>query len=176
MILGIFTIFAITIVILALLVSVYVAVFKGGPFVPTPMAAVHKVLKSAGIKKGDIVYDIGAGDGRFVHFATKDYHAKATGFEIDPFIYTLAKIRKYFWRWKGQVRRADFTKHDISNADIILCYMLPRTLKKFQPKFDRELKKGAKVVSYAFHIGDWKPKKIIPRQNGLSRILIYQVS
>jgi len=53
--------------------------------------------------------------------------------------------------------------------------MLPKTLAKFQKKFDKELKKGTKVVSYAFHIGSWKPKKIIPKRGKISKIFIYEI-
>lgn len=158
-------------------VSLYIAVFGGGPFVPTPFKAVHKVLKAAKIKKNDVIYDIGAGDGRFVHFAAKDYGAKATGFELNPFVYYLAKLRQKFWGWKGKMIRADFTKHSIADADIIVCYMMPNTLKKFQKKFEAELKKGTKVVSYAFPVGDWKPKEEIPKdkKEKISRILVYEI-
>jgi len=172
---GVLTIILVVLVIIFLSISFYITIFGGGPFVPTPMKAVLKVLKHAGIKKGDKVFDIGAGDGRFLHFAEKLYGAKATGFELDPFVYFLARIRQIFWRWKGKMIRGNFLKHSISEADIVVCYMLPKTLAKFQSKFDKELKKGTRVVSYAFQIGTWKPKKIIPRKNGISKILIYEI-
>lgn len=175
MLLGIITIILVSLVIIFLSISFYITIFGGGPFIPTPFAAVHKVLKYAGIKKGDKVFDIGAGDGRFLHFAEKDYGAHATGFELDPFVYFIAKIRQWFWHWKGKIIRDNFTKHNLKNANIIVCYMLPRTLAKFQKKFDKELKKGTRVISYAFHIGDWKPKRIIPKTKKFSKIFIYEI-
>ncbi len=174
MILGIITIIIVTTVIVFLVVSFSIAIFGGGPFVPTPMKAVHKVLKAADIKKGDKVYDIGAGDGRFIHFAEKDYQAKATGFEINPFVYYLAKLRQLFFGWKGKMIRGNFLRHDISDANVVICYMMPKTLEKFQEKFDKELKKGTKIVSYAFHIGSWKPIRTIPKTKTLSKILVYE--
>jgi SAM-dependent methyltransferase len=162
-------------VIIFLCISFYITIFGGGPFIPTPFPAVHEVLKHAKIKKHDKVYDIGAGDGRFIHFAIKDYQAQAVGFELDPFVFFLAKLRQWFWGWKGKIIRGNFLKHNVSDADIVLCYMLPRTLAKFQNKFDKELRKGTRVVSYAFHIGSWKPKKIIPKKGKLSKIWIYEV-
>lgn len=175
MILGIITILIVSAVIVILTVSFYITIFGGGPFVPTPLPAVHKILKEAAIKKGEKVYDIGAGDGRFVHFAAKDYKAQATGFELDPFVYFLAKIRQKFWGWKGKMIHGNFLNNSIKDADVVLCYMLPRTLAKFQKKFDKELKKGTRVVSYAFSIGNWKPYKIIPKTKKISKILIYKV-
>ncbi len=175
MLLGIVTIIIVCAVIVFMTISFYITIFGGGPFVPTPFPAVHKVLKHAKIKKGDIVYDIGAGDGRFIHFATKNYKAKATGFELDPFVYFLAKLRQWFWKWKGTIIKGNFLKHKISDANVVICYMLPKSLKKFQKKFDKELRKDTTVISYAFHIGSWKPKKIIPKKDKLSKIFIYKI-
>lgn len=175
MIIGIVTIVLVSGVIIFLSISFYITIFGGGPFIPTPMRSVHKVLKQAKIKKGDKLYDIGAGDGRFIHFSTKEYGANAVGFELDPFVYFIARIRQIFWGWKGKIIRGNFLKHDISDADILICYMLPKTLAKFQSKFDKELKPGARVVSYAFHIGSWKPKLHIKKQDKISQIFVYEI-
>lgn len=175
MLLGIITLIIVSAVIIFLSISFYITIFGGGPFVPTPMKAVHKVLKYAEIKKGQKIYDIGAGDGRFIHFAEKDYQGKATGFELDPFVFFLAKLRQWIFGWKGKMIRDNFQNHNISDAKVVLCYMLPKTLAKFQKKFDKELKKGTKVVSYAFHIGSWKPKKIVPKHGKISKIFIYEI-
>ena len=161
-------------IIIFLSISFYITAFGGGPFVPTKWPAVHEVLKHAKIKKGEILYDIGAGDGRFLHIAQSKYGAKATGFELDPFVYCIAKLRQKFCGWKGKIIRSNTFKQDISKADIVICYMMPKPLEKFQKKFDCELKKGTRIISYAFHIGDWKPKKVIPKTKTLSKIFIYQ--
>ena len=158
-----------------LCISFYITIFGGGPFVPTPIDAVKSVLKHAKIKKGEKVYDIGAGDGRFIHFASKDYGAKATGFEMDPFVYFIAKFRQLFFSWEGNMIRSDFQKHNLKDADLIICYMMPKTLAKFQKKFDKELKEGTRIISYAFHIGTWKAKKIIPKNDKIAQIFIYQI-
>jgi predicted RNA methylase len=175
MLLGIFVLIFVSAVSVFLSISFYITIFGGGPFVPTPMPAVHKVLKHAKIKKGEKVYDIGAGDGRFIHFAANDYGADATGFELDPFVYFIARMRQVFWKWKGKIVHGNFKKHSLKDADLILCYMMPKTLAKFQKKFDKELKKGTRILSYAFHIGDWEPKEIIPRKDKIGKIFIYQI-
>ncbi len=175
MILGVIVIILVFAVIIFLSISFYITIFGGGPFVPTPFKAVEKVLKHANVKKGDRLYDIGAGDGRFIHLATKKYGANATGFELDPFVFFISKLRKWIFKWKGEVIHGNFLKHNISDAKVVVCYMLPKTLAKFQKKFDKELKKGTKVVSYAFHIGSWKPKKIIPKRGKISKIFIYEI-
>lgn len=167
----------VAILIFGLFTSFAVALFAGSPFVPTPIKAVKDILKKAEIKKGDVLYDIGAGDGRFLNYAEKLYKAKAIGFEIDPFVFLLAKFRKIFFGWKGKIIRGNFTNYSIKDADVVICYMMPESLKKYQKKFDEELKKGCKVISYSFHIGSWKPYKIIPlnKNTKTKKIFIYKV-
>jgi predicted RNA methylase len=155
--------------------SFFTTVFGGSPFVPTPKVAVKEVLKHANIKKGDKVYDIGAGDGRFVHFAEKLYGAKAVGIEMDPCVYLLAKFKQWFFGWKGKMIRANSKNYDLSDADVIICYMLPKFLKKFQEKFETELKKGTKIISYSFSVGTLTPTKTIPTQGKIKKILIYTI-
>lgn len=174
MVLGIITIIVVSLVIIFLSISFYITIFGGGPFVPTPMEAVHKVLKAAQIKKNQYIIDIGAGDGRFLHFAEKNYGAKTLGFERDPFVFFIAKFRQYFFSWKGKIIRTNLFKQNFKKADIILCYMLPKTLGRCLPKFRKELKKGAKIISYSFQIPGLKPAKIIPKTDKIGRILIYK--
>lgn len=177
LVLSILILLFVAILILGLFTSFAVAILAGSPFVPTPIKAVEEILKKAEIKKGDILYDIGAGDGRFLHYAEKLYEAKATGFEIDPFVFLLAKFKKLFFGWKGEIIRGNFINHSLKNADIIICYMLPKSLKKYQKKFDADLRKGCKVISYSFHIGSWKPYKTIQpnKKTGIKKIFIYKV-
>ncbi|MFC1810316.1 SAM-dependent methyltransferase [Patescibacteria group bacterium] len=160
-----------------LIVPTIVALVSGAPFVPTPMRSVKEMLKTAKIKKGQKVIDIGCGDGRFCHMANKDYGAEAVGFELSPIVYFIAKVCQPFWRSKAKIRYGDFRNHDLSDADHIVAYMLPETLEKFIPKFERELKKGAKVTSYAFHIGNWVPTytRASDKANGISKIWVYEI-
>jgi SAM-dependent methyltransferase len=162
-------------VVVFMTISLYVAIFGGGPFVPTSIKAVKEVLKAADIKEGDIVYDLGAGDGRFVHFASKIYKAKSKGFEIDPFVFFLSKLRQWLWKWQGEMTYANFEKVNLKDADLIICYLLPNTLKKYQKKFEKELTKGTKIISYAFKVGNMKPIKELPRHNKISKIYLYEI-
>lgn len=158
-----------------LCVNCYLAFFGVAPFVPTPMVAVHEILKRARIEKGERVYDLGAGDGRFLHFAEKDYGAKAIGYEVDPGVFLYAKIKQWFFGWKGKMIRADFRTHEVKDADVIVCYMMTHSLKKLQFFFEKQIAGGTRVVSYVFAIGDLVPKKIIPKdeEKGIGRIFIY---
>ena len=162
---------------LFLIVPTIVALVSGAPFVPTPMRSVKEMLKAAKIKKGQKVIDIGCGDGRLCHMANKVYGADSVGFELSPLVYFMAKICQPFWKSEAKIRYGDFRNHDLSDADHIVTYMLPETLEKFIPKFEKELKKGAKITSYAFHIGDWIPSYTRPsdKANGISKIWVYEI-
>lgn len=169
--------FLIVTVLMLIFIPNLVAIIQGAPFVPTPMRAVGKVLKAATIKKGERVYDIGCGDGRFVHFANKLYQADSVGFELDPSVWFLAQIRKLFWKSKAKIVLGDFRNYSLRNADKIVCYMMPHTLAKFKGKFAKEMKKGSRIISYAFHIEGWEPIKKVPRDKeaGISPIWIYEI-
>lgn len=159
-----------------ILIPTLKALVYGAPFVPTPMAAVKKILASAKIKKNEKVYDIGCGDGRMVYLAAKDYNAEAVGFELSPLVYALARIRHFFWQSKAKILFRDFKFYNFENADVIVCYLLPETLARLQTKLDLELKKGTRVVSYAFPVGNWKPSSKIERNTheNLAPIWIYE--
>ncbi len=135
------------------------------------------MLALARLKPGEKIYDIGCGDGRLVHLASKEHKALAVGFELSPLIYCIAKICQPFWKSKAKIQFRDFRFQNLSDADVIVCYLLPNTLKTFQEKFDRELKKGTRVVSYAFSIGEWKPihKEQRDPQKGIAPIWVYEI-
>jgi SAM-dependent methyltransferase len=164
-------------ILLLILVPTMMALVKGAPFVPTPMAAVEKMLLLAKIKEGEIVYDIGCGDGRMVYLAAKKYKAKAFGLELSPLIYAIARIRHFLWRSKAKILFSNFKNRNLRDADVIVCYLLPETLEYLQSKLEKELKKGARVISYAFKVGDWKPSHKEERDPlmNLAPIWVYEI-
>lgn len=148
-------IFALVLLILVSIPTI-MAMVNGAPFVPTPMKRVRKMVKLAKIKKGQKVYDLGCGDGRFVYVAANEYGAKATGIELSPLVYLYALIRKLFWRSKAKIKFGNFKFFDLSDADVIFFYLLPDSLAKLQPALDKQLKSGTRIYSYAFKIPGWK--------------------
>jgi len=159
-----------------LIVPTVMALVHGAPFVPTPMEAVEKMLKTANLKEGEKVYDIGCGDGRMVYLAAKEYKATATGYELSPLVYALARIRKLLWGSKAKIVFGNFKTKNLRDADVIMCYLLPETLARLQEKLDTELKKGARVISYAFPIGSWEAYKKVEKDGpkNIAPIWVYQ--
>lgn len=159
------------------IIPTFAALYHGAPWVPTPMKSARKMLELAKIKPGEKVYDLGCGDGRLVHLAAQEYQAKAVGFELSPAIYLIAKIRQLFWHSKAKILLRDWRLTNLSDADVIVCYLLKDTLKFYQKKLEKELKPGCRVISYAFNIGDWNASHQEPKnaQENLCAIWVYEM-
>jgi ribosomal protein L11 methylase PrmA len=130
-------------------------------FVPTPQDVVEDMLRIANVRKGDVLYDLGSGDGRIAITAAKKYGVKATGIDIDP-----ERIREANANAKKagvtnlvQFRQEDLFKADFKDATVITLYLLPDLNVKLRPKLWDELKPGTRIVSHQFEMGTWKPEK-----------------
>ena len=131
------------------------------PFVPTPQDVVEKMLQMAGVKKGDVVFDLGSGDGRIVITAAKQYGVRAVGFEIDPDLIKQSRenIRKAGVEKLAEIREQDIRTVDLSPATVVTMYLLPEVNLMVRPSLWRQLKPGSRVVSHDFDMRDWKPVK-----------------
>jgi SAM-dependent methyltransferase len=136
------------------------------PFVPTPQDVVDKMIELAGVKKGDVVYDLGSGDGRIVITAAKK-GARAVGFDIDGDLVKESRenIRKAGLENLAEIKQQDILTVDLSPATVVTMYLLPDVNLKLKPNLLKQLKPGSRVVSHAFDMGDWKPDRT-ERVNG----------
>jgi len=132
------------------------------PYVPTPQAVVDRMLELAEVKKGDVVYDLGSGDGRIVVTAAKKYGVKAIGFEIDPqrIKESHENIKKAGVENLVEIRQQDIRTVDLSQASVLTMYLLPEVNLMIRPNIWKQMKPGSRVVSHDFDMGDWKPLKI----------------
>jgi SAM-dependent methyltransferase len=133
------------------------------PYVPTPPEVVDAMLNLANVKKGDIVYDLGCGDGRVVVTAAKEKGARGVGIDIDQERINEAteNAEKAGVADRVEFRRQDLFKADIHDATVVALYLLPAINLKLRPKLWRDLKPGTRIVSHDFDMGDWKPEKQI---------------
>ncbi|MGH7829022.1 MAG: SAM-dependent methyltransferase, partial [Candidatus Binatia bacterium] len=133
------------------------------PFVPTPQDVVERMLEMAQVKKGDVVYDLGSGDGRIVITAAKKYGVRAVGFEIDPGLVKQSResIKKEKVANLAEIRQQDIRTVDLSPATVVTMYLLPDVNLMLRPNLWRRLKPGSRVVSHDFDMGDWKPEKVV---------------
>ena len=130
------------------------------PFDPTPPEIVERMLRLAAIKPGDVLYDLGAGDGRVAIAAAKKFGIKAVGFEIDPGLVKLARenVRKQGVQNLVEIRQEDFLTADLSLPSVVTLYLSYDGNLAVRPRLMSQLKSGARVVSYTFDMAEWQPK------------------
>lgn len=143
------------------------------PWVPTKKMRIRRALELANLQPGELLYDLGAGDGRVLLMAAEEFGAKAVGVEASPLQYLFTAARCFFSgsRQNIRVRRENFYKADFSDADVLFAYMTPDHAIRFQDKFVEKLRPGARVVMIAFDFPHWKPS--IVDQNEL--IFVYEM-
>jgi len=132
------------------------------PFIPTPPEIVDRMLELAQVQSGDVVYDLGSGDGRIVIQAAKKYGVRGVGIEIDPDLVERARERA---AREGvghlvEFRAEDALTVDLSPATVVTLYMLPAFNSKLLPNLQRQMKPGARVVSHDFGIDNWAPLRV----------------
>lgn len=130
-------------------------------YVPTPQPVVDAMLKMAKVGKGDVLYDLGSGDGRIPITAAKTYGVRGVGIDINPQRIAEANANAKTAGVTGLVafRNADLFESDFREASVVTLYLLPSLNEKLRPKLLRELKPGARIVSHSFLMGDWKPEQ-----------------
>lgn len=146
------------------------------PYFPSTDEAVDGMLKLAGTGPGDVVYDLGCGDGRIVIAAAKDFGARGVGIEIDPGPLRMAVYRA---RRAGVEDRVRFVRGDLFDADIreatVVTLFLSETLnRRLLPKLLKELEPGTRVVAHRYGFGeDWPPERTV--QAGASTLYLWTV-
>lgn len=131
------------------------------PFVPSPMHVVTKMLEVAEIKKGDILYDMGSGDGRVVIEAAKRYGIRGVGVDLNAELVAKARenAEKEGVSQLVEFRAQDGLTVDISEATVVTLYMFKWFNNALRPKLQK-LKAGSRVIAHDFDIDDWKPTRI----------------
>jgi len=131
-------------------------------FVPTPHDVVEKMLELAEVKKEDLLYDLGCGDGRIVVAAAKKYGCRAVGYDIDPkrIKESLENVAKHNVQDLVKIEEEDIFTLDLSKANVITLYLLPSLNVKLIPQLEK-LKPGSRIVSHSFRMRGVKPDKVV---------------
>ena len=132
------------------------------PFVPSPIPVIKHMLQLADLKPNEVLFDLGAGDGRSVIMAAKSFNAKAIGVEIreDLVKRALSTITENGLADKVTMVRGDIFTVDLKPADVVFLYLTTSANEKIRPKMEDELKPGVRIVSHDYEVTGWKPEKV----------------
>ena len=130
-------------------------------WIPTPDAMIPRMLEMARVTKGDLVYDLGAGEGRIPIAAAKQFGATAVGIEYDPKMADLARrnAQRAGVGDKVTIVTGDIFKEDFSKATVVTLYLLPDLNHQLRPQL-LKMKPGTRVVSHMWDMGEWEPDEI----------------
>lgn len=142
-------------------------------YIPTPKDIVRKMLQLANVRRDELVFDLGAGDGRVLVEAVRKFGARAIGIELDPERFDRISKRLKATGIVAELIQGDFMKVDISSADVVAMYLSPFVNCKLAPKFKEELKTGARIVSLDYELPGWSPEREISVTSGGVRRNIY---
>ncbi|MBI4426504.1 MAG: class I SAM-dependent methyltransferase [Candidatus Kerfeldbacteria bacterium] len=168
--------YGIVIVVILVFATAAIAGVKAAPYVPTFQRDVRRMLRVAEVKPGELVVDLGAGDGRFLITAVREFGARAVGYELSLLPYLVAKLRVRLAGLGRQIQifYRDFYQVDLSPADVVTCFLTPRAMTKLEPKFTAELNSGRRVVSYAFKLPTIEPLSVDKPHPRATPIFLYR--
>jgi tRNA A58 N-methylase Trm61 len=162
------------IIFIAIAISLY-SFFIGAPIFLSPHKAIREALKFCEVKPGMKFCDLGAGTGRSMIVAAKEYEMQISGYELSPILNLWARLNlrlhgvRNFW-----IKMRNFYTQDFSDADVIFCFLTPPAMVRLKNKFRHELRPGTMIISYSFSIPEWEPIKVI-EDKGPGKVFIYKI-
>ena len=149
------------------------------PFVGSPPKVVTEMLQISGLSEDEMLYDLGCGDGRIILEAAQKFGAKAVGVELDNKRYKecVKKVKDACLEDRVEVIHGSLLEIDLKKADVVTLYLLTSANDKVKPNLERDLKRGARIVSHDFQITGWKATKVkeIKENWGSHTLYLYTV-
>lgn len=149
------------------------------PYVPSPQVVVERMLEAADVKPGDLVYDLGCGDGRIVITAAREFKAKGVGVELSPELARQAQeqVKKSGLQNRVTIIQGNLLEVDLKPADVVTLYLLTSSNEQLKPILEKSLRAGARVVSHDFLMRGWEPVRIekVQATNRIHTIYVYQM-
>jgi SAM-dependent methyltransferase len=156
----------------SLSIALVLPVTGGALYVSTSRVRIAAFMDAVPMDSGQLLLDLGCGDGRVLRKVRKRYGVQAVGFEMNPLAYLKARLACLGIRGV-EIRLQNFWKADIKEADIVFCYLFPDVMKALSTKLKKELKPGAVIVSCNFALPDLIPEQVLSPGNSLHNDPIY---
>ena len=149
--------------------SFYTIFTTGVPWAKTPDANAAKIFEEINLPKNSLLYDLGCGDGRILFMAEK-LGLRARGYELSLYPYLKAEYKKFVSRSWVEIKRQDFLKQNLSQANAVFIFLTGTALVKLAPKLKQELRPGATVISYGFALPGWRVDRTISTKPSLTYV------
>ncbi|MGD9055415.1 MAG: class I SAM-dependent methyltransferase [Desulfobacterales bacterium] len=163
-------------IIYVLSVALVLPITQGALYVSTSRAKIGAFIDAVPMTADQKLVDLGCGDGRVLREAQKRYGVRTVGYEINPLAYLKARFFS-FGSNKIKIKRQNFWEADLSDADVVFCYLYPDVMKRLAAKLLAGLKPGAIIVSSNFPLPGFVPSKILKLERSLHSdpIFIYHL-
>jgi hypothetical protein len=140
---------------------ILIPAFYGLPSKPTNPDRIRKALRLVDLKPDEVLYDLGAGDGRVLFIAAREFGAQAVGVEVGPVQWAWIRLKIVFGGLGGRVsiKIRDLYKTDLCDADVLYFYGTSREVRKLAPYLEKQMKAGARLVSISADFPEWEPSK-----------------
>ena len=151
---------------------------RGVPFVSLGRKQLRILGERIKLNPGDRMVDLGCGDGRVLRMFEEQGVKDLTGYEVNFLAYLLAKIKNKFLKSKAKIYFKNFKKVNLSEYNVVFCYLMEYYVNSLKGKFDRESKPGTKIISFAFEIKNWHQPEIIyinEKNKNLGKMFIYKL-
>lgn len=149
-----------------ILILLFLGGFWGTIWLPTKRKDYDRIARLIDLRPGMLFYDLGSGSGNLLFYLSKRYKIKCVGIEISPILYLYSKIKSLFHtKAKVEIRYGDFFKHDLSKADVVYAFLLPKIYDKLKQKIETNTKKGTKIILAYWHFKNLSPTKVSKKNN-----------
>ena len=166
-------IFSVLILLFIILIcTIFTGIFYDAIWIPTTKKDYDRIARLVNLRPGVTFYDLGSGDANMLFYFSKKYGVNCVGIEISPFLYFYSKIKSLFYK-KVKIEYGNFYRYDISQADVIYVFLLPKAYPKLKNKIDKELKKESKLILSYWPFEDREPINI-DKKEGLAPYYLYQ--
>ena len=161
------------IIIEIILISFATGALLGAIWVPTKKKDYERIAKLINIKSGTTLYDLGSGTGELLFYLAKKYNIECVGIEISPLLFLYSKVKSIFYK-NVEIKYGNLFRSNLSEADVIYAFLLPKTYDKLKERIRKSSKKNALIILAAWPFERIEPDRISNEANKTSYYLYYK--